>query len=254
MRPHPLRPSAITAVGLVALLSVAAGRATAQPAPSTPPTTLAPTTTLPAGPTPTGPAPTGPGSPPPVALAPPPTSPGWWDVAGRLRQAINGFFRDLVAAAMAPTLQLVGRSLLATCEALAATSHASIAPDRDRAAARQVVADCDRRLGRYRAALEAGTDPSVVGQWIAEVTATRQAAQVVLHDQAAPPPLVSTEQVRRAIQELGGLLVALDGSDPALRAQLYQELGIEGTYDPHRRVVVVRADLGRPIERVGGGT
>jgi hypothetical protein len=46
--------------------------------------------------------------------------------------------------------------------------------------------------------------------------------------------------------------VALDGSDPALRAQLYQELGIEGTYDPHSRVVVVRADLGRPIECVGG--
>jgi hypothetical protein len=48
--------------------------------------------------------------------------------------------------------------------------------------------------------------------------------------------------------------MALDGSDPVLRAQLYQELGIEGTYDPHSRVVVVRADLGRPIERAGGPT
>jgi hypothetical protein len=28
--------------------------------------------------------------------------------------------------------------------------------------------------------------------------------------------------------------------------------GIQGTYDPHRQIVVVEADLGRPIERVGG--
>jgi site-specific DNA recombinase len=144
--------------------------------------------------------------------------------------------------------------LQATCEAIAATRHGRTALDRDRAAARQVVADCDRRLGRYRAALEAGADPGVVGHWIAEVTAARQAAEVVLHNLAVPPPAVSPKQVRRAIQELGGLLMALDGSDPVLHAQPYQELGIEGTYDPHSRVVVVRADLGRPIERVGGGT
>jgi hypothetical protein len=50
--------------------------------------------------------------------------------------------------------------LQATCEAIAGTSHARTALDRDRAAARQVVADCDRRLGRYRAALEAGATPA----------------------------------------------------------------------------------------------
>jgi hypothetical protein len=66
--------------------------------------------------------------------------------------------------------------------------------------------------------------------------------------------LITPEQIRHVLEELGGLMVALDGSDPALRAQLYQELGIQGTYDPHRRIMVVQADLGRPIERVGGGT
>ena len=86
------------------------------------------------------------------------------------------------------------------------------------------------------------------------MTAARQVAEATLHNLTAPPQTVSPELVRRAIQELGGLTAALDGSDPALRAQLYQELGIEGTYDPHGRIVVVRADLGRPIERVGGGT
>jgi hypothetical protein len=51
----------------------------------------------------------------------------------------------------------------------------------ERAAARELLADFDRRLARYRAALEAGTDPTVVGQWIAEVATARQAAEASLH-------------------------------------------------------------------------
>jgi site-specific DNA recombinase len=144
--------------------------------------------------------------------------------------------------------------LQATCEAIAAAGDASTALHDERAAARRVLADCDRRLGRYRAALDAGTDPSVVGQWIAEVTASRHAAEATRHSLAAPPSLLDPEQIRHVLEELGGLMAALDCSDPALRAQLYQELGIQGTYDPHSRIVVVQADLGRPIERVGGGT
>jgi hypothetical protein len=87
-----------------------------------------------------------------------------------------------------------------------------------------------------------------------EVTATRQAAETSLHQLAAAPDPVSPEAIRRALEAVGGLAAALDGADPGLRAQLYQELGIEGTYDPHARVVVIRADLRRPMVRVGGGT
>jgi Major Facilitator Superfamily len=42
-------------------------------------------------------------------------------------------------------------------------------------------------------------------------------------------------------------MAALDGSDPGLRAQLYQELGIQGTYDPHSRIVELhRGEAPRP--------
>jgi hypothetical protein len=41
-------------------------------------------------------------------------------------------------------------------------------------------------------------------------------------------------------------LAALDGSDPTLRARLYQELDIEGTDDPHGRIVVVQATAPTP--------
>jgi hypothetical protein len=100
------------------------------------------------------------------------------------------------------------------------------APDRrvERAAARQLLADCDRRLARYRAALEAGTDAAVVGQWIAEVTAARQAAEASLHQLDAAPEPLSPEAMRGALEEVGGLAAALDGAGPVLRAQLYQHI------------------------------
>jgi hypothetical protein len=43
-------------------------------------------------------------------------------------------------------------------------------------------------------------------------------------------------------------------SDPTLRAQLYEELGINCVYDPDRHTMHVQAELGRRIGRVGGAT
>jgi site-specific DNA recombinase len=107
---------------------------------------------------------------------------------------------------------------------------------------------------RYRAALEAGTDPAVVQQWIAEVTATRAAAEAQLRDSHTAPEGLTPEQVRGLLEQAGGLVDAFDRSDPALRAQLYEELGIDGVYDPNSHTVIVHAELGRRIGRVGGGT
>jgi site-specific DNA recombinase len=117
-----------------------------------------------------------------------------------------------------------------------------------------VLVDCQRRLDRYRAALTAGTDPAVVQEWIAEVTATRTAAESQLRDSRTAPDELTPEQVRGLLEQAGGLVEALDRSDPTLRAQLYEELGINGVYDPDRHTVHVQADLGRRIGRVGGGT
>jgi hypothetical protein len=44
-------------------------------------------------------------------------------------------------------------------------------------AARRSLAECNQRLSRYRAALEAGTDPALIARWTAEVTAQRVMAQ-----------------------------------------------------------------------------
>lgn len=40
--------------------------------------------------------------------------PAWWDVGGRIREAINDWFRGLVKSALNPIFGLIGRTLLAT--------------------------------------------------------------------------------------------------------------------------------------------
>ncbi|MFF4211780.1 recombinase family protein [Streptomyces sp. NPDC001796] len=66
--------------------------------------------------------------------------------------------------------------LSATIEAL---THASVAASTaepqtpEQAQARQAIKDCERRLARYQAALDAGADPAVVTQWINEASGTR---------------------------------------------------------------------------------
>ena len=54
-------------------------------------------------------------------------------------------------------------------------------------APQQVIDDCDRKITNYRALLDAGTDPTLVAGWIAEVTATRVAAQARQRTQPEVP-------------------------------------------------------------------
>jgi hypothetical protein len=103
----------LVAVGLLAgcWLWLAPSSATAQPGPTT--STGSPSTTTPAGPvlpSTTAASPSG-GSGLPL---PPPPGPGWFDVAGRIRAAVNGWLRDLVVAAIDPMADLAARSVLAT--------------------------------------------------------------------------------------------------------------------------------------------
>lgn len=75
-----------------------------------PPTTLPPTT-APAPTSTTGPT-AGPTTTQPGRSGT--SSPGLFDFAGRIRQAVNSWFRDLVVSALNPLLDLLGRSVLAT--------------------------------------------------------------------------------------------------------------------------------------------
>lgn len=62
----------------------------------------------------------------------------------------------------------------------------------------RTVADCDRRLARHRAALEAGADPALVARWTRDVQSERAAALAQLQSSA-------TRVARRLSQRVCGL-------------------------------------------------
>ena len=133
-----------------------------------------------------------------------------------------------------------------TLDALEAAASSTDDAGQARAqAARRRVAECDTRLARYRAALEAGTDPVVVSAWIAEVQAERLAAEVEL-DRAAGRrnQSMSRDQLAALVNGLGNLLGVLASAAPEDKAEVYRRLGLRLTYDPTRRVVTVESHLG----------
>lgn len=120
------------------------------------------------------------------------------------------------------------------------------APDRVRDVYREVIAGCDAKLARYRAALDAGADPAVVSTWITQTQAERQQAQQALDQQsvsAASQTRLTEADLTQIIDELGDLTTALRGADPADKLAVYRSLGLHLTYDPQTRTVRAEIDL-----------
>ncbi len=126
---HRIAALATGLAGLLAVLALVGPPAhAAQPAPN-PSRTLGPPpppTTAPVPPTTAPPPPGGDGDrgrrrdrlPPPFG-----NGPGFPDLAGRIRDAVNGWFRDLVASSLGPLLDMVARTVLATPDLAAANSR-----------------------------------------------------------------------------------------------------------------------------------
>jgi hypothetical protein len=110
------------------------------------------------------------------------------------------------------------------------------------------VAECDAKLARYRAALDAGADPAVVAGWIADTQAERQRAEH--RGRPAPVPdaeavdALTTEQIIAIVEELGDMIAVLKEAEPEHKLQVYRSLGLHLTYDPDRQTVRAKIDLG----------
>jgi hypothetical protein len=124
-----------------------------------------------------------------------------------------------------------------TCRQLAAASGPTDAAAVE--AARRKLEDCDDRLVKYRAALDNGADPTIVATWIAEVQVDRQMAERTLQSTGAA--VLTVEDVRAIVEELGDLASVLATAKGAAKAKLYADLGIQLTYRPTERIVAVEA-------------
>jgi site-specific DNA recombinase len=140
-----------------------------------------------------------------------------------------------------------------TCAELAAASAGNEVEDATIEAARRKLDDCNERLSRYRAALESGTDPTIVTEWIREVQGDRLRAEQALA--AATSEALDVDDIRVAIQELGPIAQVLERAEPKAKAELYAGLGVKLTYRPAENLVAAEA---APVAcakvRVGGGT
>ena len=126
-----------------------------------------------------------------------------------------------------------------TCAELAAASVAGAVDEAALEAAHRKLEDCDTRLDRYRLALESGTDPAIVGQWIREVQGDRLRAEQALASAARDE--LGVDQVRAIIEGLGPITSVLDKAKPAKKADLYASLGLQLTYRPAQNLVAVEA-------------
>jgi site-specific DNA recombinase len=123
--------------------------------------------------------------------------------------------------------------------------------------ARATIADCTTKLARYRAALDAGADPSVVTGWIADTQAEQIKAQAELRRRTGTVRM-TREEIRAIVDSLASLRTVLRDAAPADKAEIYRHLDLRLTFQPATHIVTAEANLDpdpRGVkERVRGGT
>ncbi|RSN03136.1 recombinase family protein [Nonomuraea sp. WAC 01424] len=98
------------------------------------------------------------------------------------------------------------------------------------------IAECDRKLAQHRAALEAGADPALIAQWMAETQTQRVAAQAQLR-QSSGRRRMTREEIHAVMIALGDLVKVIQEADPLDKAELYAQLGLRLTYRPQKQLV-----------------
>lgn len=140
-----------------------------------------------------------------------------------------------------------------TCAALEAATGSDIAEQNRSASARKKLKECDDKLNKYRRALEAGTDPAIVGEWIEEVKLARKAAEVALRPKCTDGRLTSTE-IKKLVRQLKGIVAILDNADPEDRKAVYSELNLAVVNHDDGRMLVTAGPDACANKCVGGAT
>ncbi|MEU2263650.1 hypothetical protein ABZ557_26010 [Streptomyces sp. NPDC019645] len=120
--------------------------------------------------------------------------------------------------------------------------------------ARQAIKECERRLTRYQAALEAGADPAVVTQWNNEAQRDKEAAQTKLDRLPAAArkkesPL-NAQQIREITARLGDIARRIYALDADKKGPVYEALGITITHERKTRTATVKSRPSHPYRYV----
>ncbi|MGW0883982.1 zinc ribbon domain-containing protein [Streptomyces sp. NPDC002671] len=155
-----------------------------------------------------------------------------------------------IARAFAPDRLTTTLEALTHANAAASTQETQTP---EQAQARQTIKDCERRLARYQAALEAGADPAVVTQWINDAQKDKEAARTKLDalptvTRKKESPL-DAQQIREFTESLGGIARRIHAADANTKGPLYEALGIEIAYENATRTATVRSRPSSPYRQ-----
>jgi site-specific DNA recombinase len=98
------------------------------------------------------------------------------------------------------------------------------------------IANYDAQIGRYRASLDAGGDPAVIGPWIAETQTQKVTAQAEIRTATGRRQL-SRDDIAAIVAAFTDLAQVVREADPADKADLYAQLKLTLTYQPDQRLV-----------------
>ncbi|MGA5700628.1 hypothetical protein [Peterkaempfera bronchialis] len=136
--------------------------------------------------------------------------------------------------------------LAGTVEAMAraAGSGTGLGGDAGVEEARRRIRDCEAKLARYRAALDAGGDPLAIAQWTNEVRARKSAGEAQLNMKVTPRLAgPSVKQIRLLVAGPGDMVKTLKDAAVEDKAAVYREVGIQGTSHPGKRQLRVEEHL-----------
>ncbi|MFI6514081.1 recombinase family protein [Spirillospora sp. NPDC050679] len=106
------------------------------------------------------------------------------------------------------------------------------------------IAECEIKLARHRAALEAGANPATIAKWMAETEAQLIAAQAELHAaQTERRRTMTAAEIETLITALGDLVRVLSDARPEDRQAVYQSLGVRLTYYTGKHEIRAEANL-----------
>lgn len=115
------------------------------------------------------------------------------------------------------------------------------------------IADCDRKLARYRAVLDGDGDIVSVTKWIADTERRKHTAHARLTSQRSNGDL-SADDIKHLVADLCEIVGVLRKAAPEQKAEIYRELGVSLRYDHTANAVTLHAQPRGVTVRVGGGT
>jgi site-specific DNA recombinase len=128
-----------------------------------------------------------------------------------------------------------------TLRALAEAQQAGPVQERGDRESAVKVAECERKLAQYRAALDAGANPATVAAWIAETEAEKAAYALVTRRLEAHPRMTEQE-IKAVVDKLADVARVLSTANPDDKSEIFRQLGLRLTYQPGRRIVEARIE------------